>query len=142
MSKPPKNKPAEPVKQPVTQPAETNLPGPVQEPPKEITTEVVPPAEPAGTAPNSGVVTGETTTTSVDLAVQQGGEIAKAVLEATAAVVAPVLVAGWRIIGPAKGRWRAKRHFGPEPVVIPSDELSEADLAAIQADPELMISES
>lgn len=44
---------------------------------------------------------------------------------------------GWEVVvtGPAKGRWRAGRHFGPEPVVIPAIDLSEAEARAIADDP-------
>lgn len=44
-----------------------------------------------------------------------------------------------RVIGPAKGRWRAGRHFGPTPVEIPAAELTEADLEKLMADPELNV---
>lgn len=44
---------------------------------------------------------------------------------------------GIKVVGPAKGRWRIGRHFGPEPVVIPLNELTEAQMAALTADPEL-----
>lgn len=46
---------------------------------------------------------------------------------------APVL----RVFGPAKGFRRAGRDFGAEPVDIPVDDLSEDELAAILAEPEL-----
>jgi|GEM_PF-1357848 len=39
--------------------------------------------------------------------------------------------------GPAKGRWRAGRKFGPEPVSIPAEELTEPELRALEEDPEL-----
>lgn len=45
-----------------------------------------------------------------------------------------------RVMGPAKGRWRAGRKFGPEPVDIPVDELTEEDLAKLEGDPELTVS--
>lgn len=44
-----------------------------------------------------------------------------------------------RVKGPAKGRWRAGRHFGPEEVVLTEDDISAEQLAAIQADPELTV---
>ena len=44
---------------------------------------------------------------------------------------------GIKVQGPAKGRWRIGRHFGPEPVTIPLNELTEKQLAALQSDPEL-----
>lgn len=44
-----------------------------------------------------------------------------------------------RVTGPAKGRWRAGRKFGPEPVEIPVAELTEDDLAKLEGDPELVV---
>lgn len=44
-----------------------------------------------------------------------------------------------RVKGPAKGRWRAGRHFGPEAVDIPADELSEEDMQKLHGDPELTV---
>lgn len=48
---------------------------------------------------------------------------------------------GWELVvtGPAKGRWRAGRHFGPEPVVIPAAELTEDEARLIADDPLLTI---
>ena len=43
--------------------------------------------------------------------------------------------------GPARGRWRAGRRFGPEAVVIPLEELGEEARAAIEADPLLSVRE-
>lgn len=58
--------------------------------------------------------------------------IAKA--EAKAADPVPVL----RVIGPAKGFRRAGRTFTAEPVDIPLDDLSDGDLAALEAEPNLI----
>lgn len=44
-----------------------------------------------------------------------------------------------RVTGPAKGRWRAGRKFGPEPVEIPVAELTDEDLAKLEGDPELVV---
>ncbi|MDF2232178.1 hypothetical protein P2H44_06390 [Albimonas sp. CAU 1670] len=44
------------------------------------------------------------------------------------------------VVGPKRGRWRAGRHFGAEPVRIPEEELSEDDKAALLADPVLIVS--
>jgi hypothetical protein len=41
------------------------------------------------------------------------------------------------VAGPARGRWRAGRHFGPEPVVIPAAELTEDEARALSDDPQL-----
>lgn len=48
---------------------------------------------------------------------------------------------GWtvRVTGPAKGRWRAGRKFGPEAVAIAADELTDSDLEKLMADPELKV---
>ncbi len=51
------------------------------------------------------------------------------------AAKAPAVVT---VKGPTKGRWRAGRHFGPEPVEIPLEELSKADVERLKADPELL----
>ncbi len=44
-----------------------------------------------------------------------------------------------RVSGPAKGRWRAGRHFGPDAVDIPVADLSEDEIARLKADPELIV---
>lgn len=43
------------------------------------------------------------------------------------------------VTGPAKGRWRIGRKFGPEPIAFDLDELSEDEKAALIADPELIV---
>lgn len=43
------------------------------------------------------------------------------------------------VTGPAKGRWRIGRKFGPEPVLIPAQELTEPQLRALDEDPELSL---
>lgn len=43
------------------------------------------------------------------------------------------------VTGPKKGRWRLKRHFTKTPVTIVMADLSEDDLAALQADPKLHV---
>lgn len=73
----------------------------------------------------------------------EGGEGpagAKTVAQDTAppAETAPVLVL--RVIGPKSGRRRAGRRFGPEPVDIPLEELTLADLEALGSDPMLVCS--
>lgn len=45
-----------------------------------------------------------------------------------------------RVIGPAKGRWRAGRHFGPAPVEIPIEDLSDVQIELMKGDPELLCS--
>lgn len=44
-----------------------------------------------------------------------------------------------QVTGPAKGRWRIGRKFGPEPVSIPAQELTEPELRALDEDPELSL---
>ncbi|MES2435062.1 MAG: hypothetical protein V4586_14720 [Pseudomonadota bacterium] len=41
--------------------------------------------------------------------------------------------------GPAKGRWRIGRHFGPEPVSIPEADLTSEQKYALANDPELLV---
>lgn len=41
------------------------------------------------------------------------------------------------VTGPAKGRWRIGRKFGPVPVSIPAPDLTEPQLRALDDDPEL-----
>ncbi|MBW6506160.1 MAG: hypothetical protein K0B00_05335 [Rhodobacteraceae bacterium] len=43
------------------------------------------------------------------------------------------------ITGPKRGRRRAGRQFGPEPVQIAAADLSEAEIRALKADPTLKI---
>lgn len=43
------------------------------------------------------------------------------------------------IKGPAKGRWRAGRHFGPEAVRIATRDLTDAEISALAGDPELTV---
>jgi hypothetical protein len=69
---------------------------------------------------------------------------AAAPAEATASnqVISPLTgPEGWEIVvtGPAKGRWRLGRHFGPEPIVIPAVDLTEAQARALHDDPELTV---
>ncbi|MBW4984743.1 hypothetical protein KZZ07_19560 [Mameliella sp. CS4] len=44
------------------------------------------------------------------------------------------------VIGPKRGRWRAGRHFSPEPVKIPLAELSDDEIAMLANDPKLTLS--
>lgn len=46
------------------------------------------------------------------------------------------------ITGPKRGRWRAGRHFGPQAVTIPLTDLTEAEIAALRADPALTVEEA
>jgi hypothetical protein len=42
------------------------------------------------------------------------------------------------VVGPAKGRWRAGRHFTPEPVIIALSDITSEQLLALEDDPELV----
>jgi hypothetical protein len=42
------------------------------------------------------------------------------------------------VTGPAKGRWRAGRQFGPTPVEIDCAELTAEQMLQLEADPELV----
>ncbi|WP_126977465.1 HI1506-related protein [Frigidibacter oleivorans] len=44
-----------------------------------------------------------------------------------------------KVTGPKKGRRRAGRAFGREPVLIPMDDLTEDELEALSADPALTV---
>lgn len=44
------------------------------------------------------------------------------------------------VVGPAEGRRRIGRRFGPEKVIIPLDELTKAEIAALRADKRLAVS--
>jgi hypothetical protein len=56
---------------------------------------------------------------------------------------APFDRAGWPaeivIKGPEKGRWRAGRLFGPQPVPVPLAEVTDEQLLALRGDPELTL---
>lgn len=43
------------------------------------------------------------------------------------------------VTGPKKGRRRAGRSFGPEPVTIPAADLTEDEIAALTSDPGLTV---
>lgn len=45
-----------------------------------------------------------------------------------------------KVVGPKQGRRRIGRHFGPEPVEIPVDDLSADEIAALKDDPTLAVS--
>ena len=48
-------------------------------------------------------------------------------------------VGGIIVTGPKRGRWRAGRHFTPEPSVIALADLTKEQLAMIEADPALTV---
>lgn len=60
---------------------------------------------------------------------------AKEVKAKKAEAPAPTVV----VTGPEKGRWRIGRKFTREPVSISIDDLAEAEVLALQADPELVV---
>lgn len=47
-----------------------------------------------------------------------------------------------RVVATQSSRWRIGRQFGPEPVEIAAEELSEDDLARLKADPLLVVTAS
>lgn len=121
MSRKPKPAPAEALKSepPAAAPAAA-IPDPAAElqAAPETTGAVSPPASAAAEATAAPVAT---PTPTPDAA------------QASAAVKGHVV----RVIGPAKGRWRAGRKFGPEAVEIPASELTVEDLEKLMGDPEL-----
>lgn len=66
---------------------------------------------------------------------EKGGQVSGAGSE-------PAPGAALTITGPKRGRWRAGRHFGPQPVTIPLADLTEAEIAALRADPALTVGEA
>lgn len=60
--------------------------------------------------------------------------------DAPAANPSPDNVGIMIVQGPAKGRWRAGRHFTPEPTIILLDDLTHDEITVIATDPELMVS--
>lgn len=47
-----------------------------------------------------------------------------------------------RVIATQASRWRIGRQFGPEPIEIAADELSEDEIARLKADPLLVVTAS
>ncbi|MGV8987647.1 MAG: hypothetical protein ACOH2H_15355 [Cypionkella sp.] len=45
----------------------------------------------------------------------------------------------FRVVGPAKGRWRAGRMFGPEPTILTDIDMTEGQIDQLVADPGLVI---
>jgi hypothetical protein len=43
------------------------------------------------------------------------------------------------VFGPAKGRWRAGRFFGPEATIVLLSDISDDQLLALHGDPELVV---
>lgn len=80
-------------------------------------------------AQRAGVQSEEASKTDAER--QTAEEAAKAEAERLAATSFLV------VTGPAKGRRRVGRSFGPVAVAVPLVELSDDDIAAIEADPEL-----
>jgi hypothetical protein len=114
-----------------------------------------PAAKPALTDPVAAAVPATETTEAVRAEATGAGQYTPApeqppVTEPVVAVVAEPAVAKATkakppsklvviVKGPAKGRWRAGRHFTSEPVAIPLDDLTEDQQAALIADPELTV---
>jgi hypothetical protein len=66
---------------------------------------------------------------------QAAGLVSKAISDAKQPETASVVT----VIGPKRGRWRGGRRFGREPVNIPHDQLSEAELEQLCSDPVLAV---
>lgn len=71
------------------------------------------------------------TAAGTDAAAPAGGEPAAPPANRPAATLV--------VTGPARGRWRAGRHFTAEPTTIPHDQLTEEDLDRLLDDPELTV---
>lgn len=57
----------------------------------------------------------------------------------SAPAASPALPIAIEVTGPKRGRWRVGRRFGPRPVMILIDELTEEDQAALASDPKLTV---
>lgn len=77
---------------------------------------------------------------SPDQVTPQAAPVEEAV-SAEAEVAAPLQPPALTVVvtGPKEGRRRAGRAFGPEPVSIQAEELTEDEIAALQADPFLRV---
>lgn len=75
-----------------------------------------------------------------DRAATATGEPATVVTQPEEDTAQPDLIEALRVQGPAKGFRRAGRDFGPTPVFVPLEDLSEAELAALENEPRLMTS--
>jgi hypothetical protein len=91
------------------------------------------PEDPAAASAEVTAPAPETTGTA-DAAIDPGA--APGTPDGAVAAGGPSLIT---VVGPAKGRWRAGWHFGPTATVIPADQLTEAQIAALNADPELTV---
>ncbi len=91
------------------------------------------PVIPAAAVEQPGAGAGEVAAQSADLS---GENTAPKAPQVTPRVQPEVVLT---ITGPKRGRRRAGRQFGPEPVRIAASELSEADRRTLEADPALKI---
>lgn len=132
---------------PVTNPPETTQPAPQTTGETQAQTGVA--AQPA-TQPESTLGDGDATGVA-PLAVQVspapeapapdvGTALAPDGTAPSADVPQPAPVAGHivRVVGPAAGRWRAGRKFGPEPVEIAASDLTDDEMQKIFGDPQLV----
>jgi hypothetical protein len=85
--------------------------------------------EPEADGDPMGAAAGDTPTGALDATEHQGGAQTSPALE----------VGGIIVTGPKQGRWRAGRHFTPEPSVIALADLAEGELEMIEADPKLTV---
>ncbi|SDY55358.1 hypothetical protein [Citreimonas salinaria] len=107
---------------------QTVAPGPAREP---AATEQAGATAPAAEAEPAAVVQG----TAAGGAGETGGGAAASRTPIPTKAKPLVVV----VKGPKRGRWRAGRHFGAQPVTIPLEELTEGEKAALIADPRLSV---
>ena len=62
-------------------------------------------------------------------------EVFDTTIRGTMKFVVPTVV----VKGPAKGRWRIGQKFTPEPTTFSRGELTDSEVAALEADPELSV---
>lgn len=140
MSRPSKPKPA-PAEAPKTEPQApapvAAAPDPAADAPQtapETTGAVSAPASAAAEEPAAPVATTQAEGASLAPANDPDGKAPSPdAPQADASVKGHVV----RVIGPAKGRWRAGRKFTPEPVEIPASELTDEAMQKLFGDPEL-----
>ena len=132
MSRQPKPKPVTAAPEPGG--PDFPLPDPKTDAPAPVTPHPVPPQEPVTTgaasapAPVSAATAAEAAAAPVDPSLEDDHSDRRGP-EGYVVVVT----------GPAKGRWRIGRKFGPEPVTIPAPDLTEPEMRALDDDPELTL---
>lgn len=90
----------------------------------------------AADANASGPVTPATGSEGAAKAAEAGAEGPAAGAGPAADLPLPITIT---VFGPAKGRWRAGRFFGPEATLVELAALTDDQLLALHADPELVV---